>query len=791
MGGATSKIVRITQPSLTLIGIVIVLLTLVVSVGSTLSLEYFEDNIEYIYLFNAGSIVVLLATITHYIRQFWKSLKLKITGTRLTIGFLRNFAIVILLSLTAVYFFTFFSIRGFISEWVDTQVGQTVWEATQLEDLFRDSIEQRAEQDLKEFVDRLSRTNDEDVDQISKIVIDARKSGDFEEVIYFNDLGIQRGIVASSSKSLNIESLLPQVQEEPTIKLFGELTSVGAEQASGESIAEVFVRQGEGGDSGSSNVSPPGLLSEKLGSMDVKMSGERAADIFDLPEVGPALIMVVPVIKVELNKIHYLQVIKKLSANTLELAEQISSVKTRYDRLVYLRGPIQINFVLTLTLVMLVVLLFAIWIGIKLTNRLVQPLQVLTEGTQTVAAGNYEQQLPVTGNDDFGLLVESFNDMTKKIKSSRKEIEEQTSYLEAVLENLSSGVVFVEHDTTVRSINFTAASMLGVNEAEFRKKTLGEIMSKNSRLAPLLNPIREGIKDEKKRWDDTVEIDNKPGVQFFAYSSSKVADETSEHASYVIVIEDITRIMQAQRFEAWGEVAKKVAHELGNPLASMQLAVDRIQQKTKMKLSSEDQKILMRAYSPFYRQLDSLDRIVRSLNSYANLPAELRIGEIDLYALIDEEMNFHLGVDEKIRIEKKFDRDGLIAYVDEGMITQAVRNILFNAKHAGRYAENLTVGVETKYIERDRVSVKFYDDGPGFDPEAIDKAFNLFHSTKSVEGSGIGLSVVKKIIEDHGGEISLSNRPQGGAEIHIMLPTGRPIQNELKAAEPTEQYSET
>ena len=789
MRESNSRIARFTRSSLTLIGIVIVLLTLVVSAGSTLSFEYFEDNIGYIYFFNAGSILVLIATLTLYIIRFWKNLKLKVAGTRLTIGFLRNFAIVILFSLTAVYFFTFFSIRGFISEWVDNQVGRTVFEASQLEELFRASIKERAEQDLKEFVDKLGQTSD--IDQIAKLVVDARKSGDFEEVILLSNLGDRTAIIASSSKSLKFESLLPQVQGEQTSETFGELNFEASEQASGVSITNVFVRQGEGDGSVSSSESPSSLLIEELGLVGTQGNSERAADIFDLQDFGPALVMVVPVFKVKLNANHYLQVIKKLSANSVELAEQISSVKVRYDRLVYLRGPIQVNFVLTLTLVMLVVLLFAIWIGIKLTNRLMQPLQVLTKGTQTVAAGNYEHQLPVTGNDDFGLLVASFNDMTKEIKRSQEKIVEQRTYLDFVLKNLSSGVIFVEHDTTVRSINFAAASMLDVNEAELHKQTLDEIISKKNRLSPLLIPIRDGITDNTKQWDDTVEIDNKPGAQFIAYSSSKVDADKKEDISYVVVIEDITRIMQAQRFEAWGEVAKKVAHELGNPVTSMQLAVDRIQQKTKMKLSPEDQKTLMRAYSPFYRQLESLDRIVRSLSSYANLPAELKIGEIDLYTLIDEEMNFHLGGDEKIRIEKKFDRDELIANVDEGMITQAVRNILFNAQHAGRYAENLTVGVETKYIEPDRVSVRFYDDGPGFDPEAIDMAFNLFHSTKSVEGSGIGLSVVKKIIEDHGGEITLSNRLEGGAEIHIMLPTGRPIQKDLKAREPIEQLSET
>lgn len=723
MRGSSSKFLRIAPRLLTLAGIMVVATTLAVSSFSTFSLEYFEDNITLVYFLNVVSIAVLAFVIALCVRQFWKQVRGGVAGTHLAIRFLRIFAIVTLLSLTVVYCFTFFSIRGLISGWVDKQVRETVSEASQLRELFVASIEEKVVLDLSPYLVNLEKNVE--TSEISRIIFDARNAGDYQEITYFSDPGSPTGIIASSGDSARIESLVP--------------------------------------------INPTNKLIEEMLSDESTPDKEPVGEIFNRADEGPMLRLLIPVRRAEPRTYNYLQVIMKLSKSSERLAEQISSVRARYDRLVFLRKPVQINFVLTLTLVTLVVLLLATWMAIKLTNRLVQPIQALSEGTRKVAAGDYEQQLAVTTNDDLGVLVESFNDMTQKIKTSQDKIEEQRSYLEIVLQNLSSGVFFISYDTSVNSINLAAASILGVSVDDFKTLSLDRLMRKNRQLMPLLSPIRDGIISEKDQWNDTVEINTELGMKVLASSTTRISAARPEHVSYVVVIEDITGLVQAQRFEAWSEVAKKVSHELLNPLQPIRLAVDRIKIKTERKLSGEDNRSLQRAYSSIDRQLDALIRIVRSMRDYADLPAIFQTELIDLNALIEEASLFHLEDDAQVRVIKRLDPVLPKINADPQLMLQVVNNIMINSKHAGLDSKNLTIELETKYIEPDRMMMKFADNGPGFDPDILDQVFELFQSTKQEKGSGLGLSIVKKIVDGHGGEISAKNRAEGGAVITIIL----------------------
>ena len=723
MRESSSKFVQLMPRVLTLAGITTVTATLVVSAVSTLSLEYFEDNITFVYFLNAVSIVALAAVIAMYVRRFWKQVGSGDAGTHLAIRFLRIFAIVTLLSLSVVYCFTFFSIRGLISGWVDKQVKETVSEASQLRELFVASIEEKVVLDLSDYVAQLENTAD--LSEIPSIVFDARNAGGYQEITYFSDPASPTGIIASSAESIRIESLVP--------------------------------------------INPTNKLIEEMLSGDNKREKEPVGEIFSLTDEGPMLRLLIPVRRGGQNNYHYLQVIMKLSKGSERLAEQISSVRARYDRLVFLRKPVQINFVLTLTLVTLVVLLVATWMAIKLTNRLVQPIKALSEGTRKVAAGNYEQPLAVTTNDDLGVLVDSFNDMTRKIKTSQEKIEEQRSYLEIVLQNLSSGVLFINYDTSVNSINLAAASILDVSVDQFQTFELDELMRNNPQLTPLLSPIRDGIRSENEQWNDTVEISTERGTKVLTYSTTRISAVKREHVSYVVVVEDITDLVLVQRFEAWSEVAKKVSHELLNPLQPIRLAVDRIKIKTEQKLSGEDNRSLQLAYSSIDRQLDALIRIVRSMRDYANLPAVFHTEPIDLNVLIEEALLFHFEGDRQVQVKKNLDPDLPKINADPQLILQVMNNILINSRHVAQDSKNLIIEVETKYIEPDGIMLKFADNGPGFDPEILDHVFELFQSTKQEKGSGLGLSIVKKIVDGHGGEISATNRAEGGAEITMIL----------------------
>ncbi len=723
MSESRSRVEQIVPLVLTLAAMTTVLGTLVFSAVSTFSLEYFEDNLTFVYLLNAISIVVLAIFIAIYVRRFWIRMKARVAGTHLAIRFLRTFAIVSLLSLSVIYCFTYFSIRGLISGWVEKQVKDTVSEASQLQGFFLDVFKEKMVLDLSEYVEQL-KTTDNLVD-IPRIIFDARIAGNFEEITYFSDPGSPTGIIASSAESIRVESLVPI---SPSNKSTGDLLS--------------------GND---------------------RLTKEPNIEIFNLPDEGPMLRLLIPVRQAGSNPHHYLQVIQKLSKSSENLAEQISAVEARYDRLIFLRKPIQINFVMTLTLMMLVVLLLAIGIVMKVTNRLVQPIQALSEGTREVAAGNYERLLPVTTKDDLGGLVESFNDMTKKIKTSQDQIEEQRSFLEVVLQNLSSGVIFIDNTTSASSINLAAASILGVSVEWFENRSLDGVIQSYPQLEPLLSPIQNGILADQDEWNGSVAINSELGAKVLTYSATRIPGEKRELASYVVVIEDITELVQAQRFEAWTEVAKKYSHELLNPLQPIRLAVDRIKNKTDRGLSDDVSRSLERAFKAIDRQLDALIRIAKSMKEYANLPEDFEVEPIDMNELIGDAIIFHFEGDDSIRVERDLDPELPHINADPNLMLQVMNNILINTKDAGRDSENLIIRIETKYIEPDTIKMKFTDNGPGFSQKMLDHAFGLFESTKPEKGSGLGLSIVKKIVDEHGGVIELSNNPDGGAEITIML----------------------
>ena len=723
MSERRSRVEQVVPLVLTFAAMATVLLTLVFSAVSTFSLEYFEDNLTFVYLLNAISIVVLGIFIAIYVRRFWIRMKARVAGTYLAIRFLRTFAIVALLSLSVIYCFTYFSIRGLISGWVEKQVKDTVSEASQLQKTFLDVFKERIVLDLSEYVEQLKTTDN--IDDIPRIIFDARISGDFEEITYFSDLGSPTGILASSAESFRVESLVPL---NPSNKLIG------------------------------------GMLSGED-----KLNKQPMIEIFNLADEGLMLRLLIPVRRVSSSSYHYLQVIQKLSKSSENLAEQISAVEARYDRLIFLRKPIQINFVMTLTLIMLVVLLFAISIVMKVSNRLVQPIQALSEGTREVAAGNYEQLLPVTTTDDLGGLVESFNNMTKKIKTSQEKIEEQRSFLEVVLQNLSSGVIFIDNTTSASSINLAAASILGVSVERFKNRSLDGAIESYPQLEPLLSPIRNGILADQNEWNGSVAVNSEQGAKILTYSATRISGEKKELVSYVVVIEDITDLVQAQRFEAWTEVAKKYSHELLNPLQPIRLAVDRIKDKTDMNLSNDVSHTLERAFKAIDRQLDALIRIAKSMKDYANLPENFYVEPFDINELIGDSIIFHFDGDNRVQVEKDFDPNLPPIKADPSLMLQVMNNILINARDAGRDSEKLIIRIETRFIEPNTIKLKFVDNGPGFSRTMLDHAFGLFESTKPDKGSGLGLSIVKKIIDEHGGEIEVANNPDGGAEITIML----------------------
>lgn len=785
-----SKLVTFTW---TLILLTLITMILVGVAISTLWPDYFAERSAELLILNLICISVLGLLIVMYLVRLFKQQRQGVPGTRLAVRILRVFAMLILSSLSFVYIFSFLSINQGIDSWFDPQMDDALEEAKQLRGVFIDSLESKLVSDLEGVIEELKEISadaklDVNRKKISDILLNARVAGNYEEITYFIGAPTLTGFIASSGLQTDSLVLAPQKPGEKSPQLAlsdaNGKTAVGSqsELASEKPNNQVPFLSSSGAvgiqfDSAAQQFGTVSQQSRK-NLLQHTLSGSDDAPVGEILEINNRghLKMLLPFsITGEIGTVkHYLQVVTRLHQSSERLAEKIGSIDARYRRLGSLRSPLKYSLALTLTFVTLIALQLAIWAAIKLTQRLVNPIQVLSEGTREVAKGNYEQLLPVTTRDEFGVLVESFNDMTKKIKSSQEQLrksraiaEEQRSYLEIVWQHLSSGVLFIDQDSFLTNINLAAEYILGVDADSVKGRSLDDIIQHNENLAPLFSPIRDGTANKQLEWNDTASLGTKKGQQILAYSATQLPASDAVSGSYVVVVEDITSLVEAQRAVAWGEVARRVAHELLNPLQPIHLAVDRIKRKAVM--PSEDKESLELTFDSIYRQLGSMQRLVNDFRDYEKLK-DPRPSKIDLNKLIREVVVPYTEGEQSNGVILQLDPELKEFSADTNQLVQVLNNLLINARDAVYNSENPVVTIHTKQVEPDTIQLRFVDNGPGFDTELLDWVFEPYATNKE-HGTGLGLGIVKRIVEGHGGKISARNHSDGGAEITIEFDT--------------------
>ena len=778
-----SKLVTFTW---TLILLTLITMILVGVAISTLWPDYFAERSAELLILNLICISVLGLLIVMYLVRLFKQQRQGVPGTRLAVRILRVFAMLILSSLSFVYIFSFLSINQGIDSWFDPQMDDALEEAKQLRGVFIDSLESKLVSDLEGVIEELKEISadaklDVNRKKISDILLNARVAGNYEEITYFIGAPTLTGFIASSGLQTDSLVLAPQKPGEKSPQLAlsdaNGKTAVGSqsELASEKPNNQVPFLSSSGAvgiqfDSAAQQFGTVSQQSRK-NLLQHTLSGSDDAPVGEILEINNRghLKMLLPFsITGEIGTVkHYLQVVTRLHQSSERLAEKIGSIDARYRRLGSLRSPLKYSLALTLTFVTLIALQLAIWAAIKLTQRLVNPIQVLSEGTREVAKGNYEQLLPVTTRDEFGVLVESFNDMTKKIKSSQEQLrksraiaEEQRSYLEIVWQHLSSGVLFIDQDSFLTNINLAAEYILGVDADSVKGRSLDDIIQHNENLAPLFSPIRDGTANKQLEWNDTASLGTKKGQQILAYSATQLPASDAVSGSYVVVVEDITSLVEAQRAVAWGEVARRVAHELLNPLQPIHLAVDRIKRKAVM--PSEDKESLELTFDSIYRQLGSMQRLVNDFRDYEKLK-DPRPSKIDLNKLIREVVVPYTEGEQSNGVILQLDPELKEFSADTNQLVQVLNNLLINARDAVYNSENPVVTIHTKQVEPDTIQLRFVDNGPGFDTELLDWVFEPYATNKE-HGT-------ERIVEGHGGKISARNHSDGGAEITIEFDT--------------------
>jgi len=459
---------------------------------------------------------------------------------------------------------------------------------------------------------------------------------------------------------------------------------------------------------------------------------------------------------------------KQLAAD----AETVQSVYGDYQQLTLSRLGLKRLYWITLTLSLLIVVLSAVSAAFFFSAKLSAPLAALAAGTRAVAKGDFSSSYPVQSNDELGGLTALFNQMTSQLAAAKhlgeqqqQQVEEAKSHLESVLAHLSSGVMVLDEQLNLRSTNASASQILGISLQEMNSNNLQTLWNDHVLLRPFLDAVIQGAGTaQDTAWQRQIQRSSKNGDQVLLLNGTRLA--TGSESGHVVVFDDITHLLQAERQAAWGEVARRLAHEIKNPLTPIQLSAERLQHKLSDKLDEKDAQLLGRATQTIVSQVAAMKNMVTDFADYARAPAP-KLTRLDIHQLLNEVMGLYEANSSPITL--KLDADRTWVNGDATRLRQVVHNLLQNAHDALQQTAQRQIILSTSTTADGMLKLTIADNGSGFPEHLLARAFEPYMTTKP-KGTGLGLPIVKKIVEEHGGKISIDNQTQGGTCVSIWLP---------------------
>jgi len=473
-----------------------------------------------------------------------------------------------------------------------------------------------------------------------------------------------------------------------------------------------------------------------------------------------------------------IQVLYPVSGRLNTLAQSVQSAFAAYKQLSYIRDDLKYSFILTLSLALVLNILAAVIVAVMSARYLVEPIRILVDGTKAVATGDYEKRLPVTSRDELGLLVGSFNDMTHRISEasqrarvSREMAEEERSYVQAVLSRLSSGVITLDVNRNIVTMNPMAADILYGGSGDADIHTLDGLAEKNPYLAAFCDSLNRNLDSGKAEWQEQLTLMNRRGRQVLKINGTVLSPEQGHEGEHVIMFDDVTEFVHAQRSAAWGEMARRLAHEIKNPLTPIQLSAERVRHKCLKDMDSQSAEILDKSTSTIIDQVEAMKEMVNAFTQYARSP-ELNLQPMSINNLISEILEMYQGQSEGPSLEVMLDGSDPLVLADAGRMRQMLHNLIRNAYDAMEGQASGTLKIETRKQrsgETESLQLIMEDNGPGFDTGILHDAFEPYVTTKD-HGTGLGLAIVKKIVEEHNGMINVNNSDHGGARVIVTLP---------------------
>jgi nitrogen fixation/metabolism regulation signal transduction histidine kinase len=473
----------------------------------------------------------------------------------------------------------------------------------------------------------------------------------------------------------------------------------------------------------------------------------------------------------------FLQAVYQVPTRMAQLAGTVEAAYLHYKELAYLRDSLKITFSLTLSLVLLLSLLAAVWAAFLSIRRIVEPVRLLAIGTKALAEGDYEQRLPVNDKGELGFLVESFNTMTQKVAQARDEAqhlrleaEQQHAYLETVLGNLSSGVLSFDRDSKLLTANRAANDILHADFSQYLNWPLAVLTGAYPHLVDLMEFLESHIQNSDDSWQEEITFAGPSGRQELFCRGTPLLSADGYRQGAVLVIDDVTALIQAQRTSAWSEVARRLAHEIKNPLTPIQLSAERLRYKLSKTLDEAELEVLEKSTRTIVQQVEAMKSMVNAFAEYSK-PTQTQLKEVDLNQLIEEVVALYPP---KAGISLVLDlaADLPIIMADPIKLRQILHNLIKNAQEAIGDNKQGQMDISTQWLHHQlqpTIMLILSDNGPGIPPDHAGQIFEPYVTHKA-KGTGLGLAIVKRIIEEHGGTITLDRAYSDGARFVIQLP---------------------
>ncbi|MEW8412035.1 MAG: ATP-binding protein [Candidatus Thiodiazotropha sp.] len=678
-------------------------------------------------IFNLAGMFVLFVLITYnsirLIRQYLRHS----AGSRLTLRMVLIFTLIALLPVGVVYYYSFSFLQGGIDSWFDVQIDQAMQDAR---DLAQASLSLNQRVWLKYTEQQLLTIEDTSESALSLTIAKLRQQ--------------------SGALELSLS--------DPAGQIIAYSNAVADELAPAKPDDYIMQRLREGN-------SYVGLAREK----DELMIRVAMADPLGRPYI--------------------IQGLYPASERVSALSEKLEVAYNRYNELSFLRQSLKRNFSLTLFLVLMFAMLSAVWAAFFSARRMVAPIANIAAGTKAVAEGDYDRRLPVPRRaDELAFLVASFNTMTRRIRQARdqaaesqREVEGQRAYLETVLARLSSGVLTFNAQHKLRTANPAAEKILGTNLNRLIDLPVQALALESPILRQFAEGLEAPLRQVDKEWRGELTLYGGEGRKVLICRSTPFA-QPNGRVGHIVLFDDVTALIRAQRDAAWGEVARRLAHEIKNPLTPIQLSAERLRHKYLKDMPEKDAEVLDRATHTIVQQVEAMKSMVNDFSEYAR-PPQMELKPIKPDTLIGEIVDLYRAT-KGVKFEIELSAGDARIEADPLRVRQVVHNLVKNAVEALEGSRKGRISLVSRVLSRDDhpfYELRVEDNGPGFAEAMIQQLFEPYVTSKP-KGTGLGLAIVKKIVEEHGGIIWAENCDKGACMV-MQLPMLLDLTRETAAEE--------